>query len=551
NALTYVVTTYFLLVGGIFAFKRSTEGIIPPDPSRVTPAYKLRDGIDYEPLDTPVALGHYFMSIAGASPIIAAVLGMIWGWLPATVYLILAVTFLGTPNEYMHLLISMRNEAKSLGEVVQKKIGQLSGTYLSVILLFVSCLTYAVMMATMAATMASIPTTGLPTLLLIPIAMGFGYLRRVLKMNLAIATVIALAAWGISIWLGIAYPIKLSVQGWGISLGIYVCAASFLPVWLLLAPRDYLNSFILIVGLFLGSLALIVGGPKFVFPTFTSWTSPIRGSLYPAIIATIGCGAINGMHAIISMGTTPKQVKSEKDAYWIVSIGTRGETVIALLSIALVAAFYDYGGYGAEVVKNPGPVFSKSLGAALTYLGFSSGVGATIGGLTLTGFVITTIDSYVRAGRLVLGELTSRSNTIRWMGIPVVGSILVTGTGILLMLYAPFGQLWSGFSLIAIQLTMYGYILVYLTRLEEGKPLDSHFYRWVAVPGIFLVVTTITGLGYFLVRYMSVGQWIPCVIIVILYAITILTLAQVYRRVCTLRASKKPTAETVEHPTAI
>jgi len=534
NALYFTLVTYTLLVVGTIGCKKWVEKIYPPDVNMVTPAISMRDGLDFEPLDLNVALGHYFMTIAGAAPIVAAILGMMWGWLPATIYLVFAVTFLGSPSEFTTLMFSLRNKAASLGTVCRDKIGEATGTYISIILFFVCTLTYAVMGSLLCATLAKIPTAGIPTISIILVSVLFGFLRYKTKLGLTLSTVIALAIWTATIVLGIKYPLVLTENQWSIGVAIYVLIACFTPIQWLLAPRDYLNSFILVVGLALGSVALLVGHPTFNIPAFTSFETA-RGYLYPGIIATIGCGAINGMHAIVSMGTTPKQLKNEKEAYWITAIGTRGETVIGLMSIALIASFYNYDGFLTSVVSNPGPTFSMALGKTFSYIGISEQTGLVIGALTLTGFIITTVDGYARTGRLILGELVKKTPAEKFLGNPYIGSFMVVLIGLYLLYSSPFGELWSGFSLIAIQLTIYAYSLAILRRIEEKKAFDGHFILWVVLPGIFMLVTTIVAMVMFLVKYLNEGAWIPSVIIVALMVLTALTLLQVNNKMKILK----------------
>ncbi len=510
NSLLFLLLTYSGLAGGLFAFKKSVEKLYPPNIALPTPAYSMRDGIDFEPVDINVAMGHYFMSIAGAAPIVAAIQGMMWGWLPATLYLLLAVTFLGAPSEYMQLMFSIRNKAGALGTVCRQKIGMSSGTYINIIMLFVCALTFAVMGNLFTTSLANTPTAAVPTLSLIPIAVLFGFLRNRVKLSSLLATVISLLLWAGTIILGLDVPIVLSATGWAWVITIYVVVACFVPVHWLLAPRDYLNSFILVIGLLVGTVAVFVGRPDFSMPAFTSWETA-RGYLYPGIIATIGCGAINGMHAIISMGTTPKMVKNEKDSYWITAIGTRGETIIGFLSIALIASAYGLEDFLGKAVAAPGPAFTQALGNAYTNLGFSESVGMVFGTLIITGFIITTIDSYARTGRIILKELTQDTKA-KIFANPVVGSFVVTAIGLFLLLSTPFGELWSGFALIAIQLTIYCYSLALLKRIEDKEKFNGHFTAWVIVPGAFMTLTTCIALVMYFVRYMwELRLWASCV----------------------------------------
>lgn len=541
NPLLWLVGGYAVLAASHYLLKPSVERIWKPDPNRRTPAQEKAGTLDFEPLPQPVVAGHYYMSIAGLSPVVSAITGLYWGWLPALLWLLLGVIIMGTPTEYIHMMGSLRNGGSTFGPIVDKVIGGASGISFTVALWFLGTITYAIFMTVMAKTLVSVPMATLPTLALSVIACFYGYLRKVKGWPFWPTTIGALIVWLLFIYLGILYPIKISYEAWIVILVAYCFIAAYIPVWLLLAPRDFLNSSILWVGLAVGTVALIIGMPSFQIPSFVGFNTA-RGLLWPAIFATITCGALNATHCMISAGTASRQVSNEKHVYGIVSLGTKGETVVGLMAIALIATQHDYNSFTSAVIKNVGGAFSEAFGKAMAYIGLPPEVGLTFGALTLTGFVITTMDSYARGARYCLEELGTRIPTLKALrfDVPLVSTLVVIVVGLLLALKTPFMQLWAGFALVSLSVALYPYAVAVINRLQEGLPWDEHFYRWIVIPGAFINVTALAALIYFLIRFVSDGQVVAAVMNV---SILLLYLVSLVQAVARIRAAQRKAQE--------
>jgi carbon starvation protein len=545
NALIWLVGGYGALIVSHLLTKNSIEQLLPPDPNRPTPGALAQDGNrDYSANDSVIVAGQYFMAIAGLSPILSAIIGLYWGWLPAIIWLLIGVTFLGTPTEYVHMMASVREDGATMGEVTRKVIGGSTGVVTTLALWFLGTITYSIFMTTMAQTMETVPMAAIPTIMLTVIAIVFGYLRAYKNISVLWGTIVSLIVWVFFIYLGIKYPIYLSYNTWVVILIIYTFLAAYLPVWMILAPRDFLNSGVLVFGIGLISIALLIGMPKFVFPAFVGWESA-RGWLWPAIMGTITCGAINATHCMMSAGIASRQLSNEKHALGIVSFGTKGETVLCIATIALIASVFGYDEFLAKVVSNAGGAFSEAFAVSTNaYLGIPLSIGTTIGALTLTGFVITTMDAYARGARYSVEELADQFPVLNSLQLkkPIVSTFFVVLVGTLLALYTPFTQLWAGFALVSLTFAIFPYGVMLIKKLEKGQPFDGHFIRWIIVPGAFMWISSAAALVFFVSKFFIAAQPIPATMSVFITILFILGTIQIYNKAKQLKENP-PTAE--------
>jgi carbon starvation protein len=509
NVLTLLASGYAALVAGYAVLGRSIRRVVEPDGQRPTPATKRDDGVDYVPTRPVVLFGHHYMSIAGTSPIIASIVGLIWGWLPAALWMVLGVVLLGGVHDYYALMTSVRNEARSMGDVVRERLGPASGVMASLVLALGGILVYAIFLSVIVDTLVSTPTAAFPTLALIPIAVACGLLLR-RGLPLWAITVIGVALVAICTWVGVVHlPIALGKWAWCAIFVGYTFAAIYSPVWVLLQPRDYLNSSVLAMALVLGLAGLVVGRPSLQMPAFVGFTTE-RGPLWPMLFVTISCGAASGWHSLIASGTTSKQLRDERHAFPIAYGGMQGETVLALLSLAMIAAAYGYDDFREQVYGGSvqvGAAFATALGKAMGHLGIPEAVGATIGALALAALTLTTLDSFARTGRYVVQELGGRTP----LGKPLVASLFVTIGGFLLYATIPFMDLWNGLVLGGLLLLILPFAVLLVRRREQGRKVDGSFLLHVGLPLLFLVPTTLAGLGYLLFKYVGIPLQDPAI----------------------------------------
>lgn len=535
NVIGYFAAGWVTLFAGYKLLKPSVESIIKPD-DRKTAAVLYNDGSDFVPTSRPVLFGHHWMSIAGTSPIIAAIVGLAWGWLPALLWMVLGVCLLGGVHDFFVAMISSRNKGLSMGALLDKKIGRISGKMSSILLGFGGILVVAIFLSIIAGTLAATPTAAVPTVALIGVGVICGILLKK-GQSLVIVSLIGFGLTVVVVMVGLSFPIQMPALFWLWFFAAYTLVAITLPVWVLLQPRDYVNSFVLIVGMILGVTGLFIARPAIQFPAFIGFMDAANRPLWPMLFATISCGAATGWHSLISAGTTSKQLRTEKDGYFIAFFGMQSETIMALLSSALIITAISYADFGS-VVASPGPAFSAGLGVAISHLGFDQVVGATIGALALSALTLTTLDSYARTGRYVVQELGKGTPFEK----PLPSALLIIGSGLLLYFAVPFMALWSGLVLAGLVALMFPLVIIYSERVRSGQPLDGPHIAHVVIPLIFVFATSYAALIFQFVTFVNAANWIAVSMVVFLMVMGVVIGME------TLATLKKPLPQTELDP---
>ncbi|QCI14717.1 carbon starvation protein A [Pseudomonas putida] len=387
NALWIVVAAVaiYLVAYRYYSLFIATK-VMQLDPRRATPAVLNNDGLDYVPTNKHILFGHHFAAIAGAGPLVGPVLAAQMGYLPGTLWLIAGVVLAGAVQDFMVLFLSTRRNGRSLGDMVREEMGRIPGTIALFGCFLIMIIILAVLALIVVKALAESPWGMFTVMATIPIAMFMGiYMRYIRPGRIGEISVIGVVLLLLSIWLGgqiAADPVWgpaftfTGVQITWMLVG-YGFVAAVLPVWLVLAPRDYLSTFLkigTIVGLAIGILII---APELKMPAltqFTDGTGPVwKGTLFPFLFITIACGAVSGFHALISSGTTPKLLDNETNARYIGYGGMLMESFVAIM--AMVAAS----------VIEPGVYFAMNSPAAV--------VGADVASVAQTvsswGFLIT------------------------------------------------------------------------------------------------------------------------------------------------------------------
>lgn len=387
NALWIVVAAValYLVAYRYYSLFIATK-VMQLDPNRATPAVLNNDGLDYVPTNKHILFGHHFAAIAGAGPLVGPVLAAQMGYLPGTLWLIAGVVFAGAVQDFMVLFISTRRNGRSLGEMVREEMGQIPGTIALFGCFLIMIIILAVLALIVVKALAHSPWGMFTVLATLPIAVFMGvYMRYIRPGHIGEISVVGLVLLLAAIWFGgviAADPVwgpRLTFTGEQITWMLigYGFVASVLPVWLLLAPRDYLSTFLKIGTIIALAIGILFIAPELKMPAVTQFvdgTGPVwRGSLFPFLFITIACGAVSGFHALISSGTTPKLLSRETDARYIGYGAMLMESFVAIM--AMVAAS----------VIEPGVYFAMNSPAAIVGADAAS-VAATI---SSWGFAVT------------------------------------------------------------------------------------------------------------------------------------------------------------------
>ena len=383
-----------------------------------TPAHTMEDGVDYVPTNKYVLWGHHFTSVAGAAPIIGPAVAVIWGWLPAFLWVTLGTVFFAGMHDLGALWASQRHKGQSIGTLSGRYIGA-RGRNLFLVVIFLLLLmvntAFAVVISNL---LIATPSAVIPTWGAIVVAVLIGQAIYRLKWNLPLVSLVGVAALYALIVLGDRFPVALpeTVMGipdrgvWIILLFVYAFIASLLPVWVLLQPRDYINGLQLFVGLFILYGSFFIVRPEIVAPTLNDAVPEGTPSIFPLLFVTIACGAVSGFHGIVASGTSAKQLDKETDARFVGYFGAVGEGLLSLGTIVATTAGYKTLADWESVYNewNAGGVnaFVEGGGALMNEgLGIPTSLSATILATMAVLFAATTMDSGVRLQRMVVGEI--------------------------------------------------------------------------------------------------------------------------------------------------
>ena len=501
-SLLWVVVAYFWYGNGIIKKK-----LIDPVDENPTPSHAMNDGVDFYPAPSIVLFGHHFSSIAGAGPIVGPITAVVFfGWGPAAIWLLVAGVFIGAVHDYLSLMISVRHQGVSIPDNAEKYVSK-RAKFLFLVFVWLTIVLVISVFANMA-TVSLIKKAELviPTFALIPLAMLFGVINKNRWLPLWANTIIAIAGLIFLIWLGFKFPItvgteKTAYQIWFTLLMIYGVVASVTPVWILLQPRDYISSWVLIIGITLAFIGIIVVHPDMNAPFIIEETfkDSAQGPLVPFLFIIIACGAVSGFHSIIASGTTSKQLDKEKDAMFVGFGGMLMETIIGIVCVIIAGAALTWGtgdGQLQNIFKSGGPltVYGKGFGRLTSFI-FNSEVGPVIGVTIVNVFIMTTLDTSVRLARFLTNEMigdklpAKLQNKYFYTVVAIIPAFLLGITDSWASVWPLFGaanQLVA--ALVFIILTAYLY--------SKNKPI--RYTLWATV---FMLAMTIFALCWMIWKY--------------------------------------------------
>jgi len=497
--------------------------LLSMDDSNPTPAHTLRDGVDYIPSKVPVVLGHHFASIAGAGPIVGPVIAVAFGWIPAMIWILIGGIFFGAVHDLTSMMASIRHQGKSIGEVIQRYIGE-SGKNLFLVFAFATLiLIIAVFMDIVARTFVNVPSAASASLMFMGLAVVFGQFMKRMMLPFWLLSVIGVAVMYGMIWLGTVYPVELSYNTWVFILLAYCFVAAIAPVDVLLQPRDYLNSFLLYGMMLFGILGIAVANPQIEMTSDISWEVANLGYLFPVLFVTIACGAISGFHSLVASGTTSKQLNCETDARRVGYGGMLIESLLAVVSVGTVVVLTK-GEYSANLLaQGPVTLYSNGLGGFISTLGVNVALAVSFVALTVSAFAVTTLDTCTRLGRFVVQEAmqTQPSNRVTLAfqnrnvatGLVVLLSLGLLTTGQFQELWPIFGsanQLLAALALLA--------VTVWLTKMKINRLITL-------IPMVFMFAVTLSSLAIFAWVRIQSGAYVLAVVAGILFVLAVALIA--------------------------
>lgn len=378
------------------------------DPNRKTPAETLKDGIDYLPTKPAVLLGHHFSSIAGAGPIVGPITAAVFGWVPVTLWILIGSVFFGGVHDYGSLVASIRHKGKSIGQIIETNIGERAKLLFAIFAWVTLLVIIAAFANIVAATFVANPGAGTSSLLFILLAVAFGFVVYRCNVPLWLGTVLGLIGMAAAFYLGHIFPLVLSKDVWLLVMMAYIFVASIAPVWILLQPRDYLNSFLLYLMIIAAFLGICFYQPEMEISAFVGFDLGGGQWLFPVLFVTVACGAISGFHSLVSSGTSSKQLDNEKNARLI---GYGSMLIEGLLAIcAIISVAYVSADKLPALLKAGGPVnaFSQGTATFMTALGLDFNLSKEFVALTISAFALTTLDTATRLGRFIFQEMVTR-----------------------------------------------------------------------------------------------------------------------------------------------
>lgn len=435
NSILLMLIGLAMFAGGYLLYSRFLSNrIYKLDPDYATPSHTMSDGVDFVPTNKYVLWGHHFTSVAGAAPIVGPAIAVIWGWLPAFIWVTLGTVFFAGMHDLGALWASTRNRGQSMGMLSGRYIGPRGRVLFLVVIFLLLLMVNAAFAVVITNLLIGTPSAVIPAWGAIVVALIVGQMIYRWRVNLLLTTVLGVVALYGLIILGDRVPVELPdpILGmspatfWILALFIYAGIASTLPVWILLQPRDYINGVQLFIGLGILYGAVLIGSPSIVAPAFNDSVPEGTPSLVPLLFVTIACGAISGFHGMVSSGTSSKQLDKEPDARFVGYFGAVGEGMLALGAIlATTAGFqtvrdweavytaFGQGGVGAFVTGG-GNLVNQGLGIPVS-------LSATILATMAVLFAATTMDTGVRLQRFVVQEAGDLIN----VRIPKVAATLI------------------------------------------------------------------------------------------------------------------------------
>ncbi len=565
NVLLFLLIPVFAFVLASRFFARYVAKAIGEDPDHPTPAQIINDGRDYVPTKSYIVFAHHFSSIAGAGPILGPTIALLYGFMPAWLWIVFGGIFIGGIHDFTVLFTSMREGGKSMAEVARKTLGNAGFNLFIVFTILMIVLVTSSFLSATAISLTSLwplykigvieGQTFLKTVVVDGVVMGkiggiasmsvivitffspfLGWLIYRKGIKTPVAHTLAIIICVVSVLIGIIRPVTLSPNVWMIIISIYVLFAAGWPVWMVLQPRDFINAHILYIGIVLMIFSILLsgfGGMTISAPYFNLADGVKHlGLLWPMMFITIACGAISGFHSLVAGGTTGKQLSNECDARKVGYNAMLLESVLAVCVLIALSVGLKYVDYKAIVwPTEPGVESNPVLGFALAAghlfnegLRIPIGLATVFGILLVEGFVITTLDTAIRLNRYLFEELWS----IVFKNPPAIFKYYWFNSGLsvlcmwILAYSNAFNTLWPIFGTANQLLAALGLIAV-----SSWLLLKRRKYFFALLPAVFMIVTTMASLVILFFNYLRQSKYLLVAtdILLFLLAIGVIVLA--------------------------
>ena len=511
NGILMMVIAIVVLGGAYLLYGRYLQNKWGIDPNAKTPAYELQDGVDYVPADTNVVFGHQFASIAGAGPINGPIQAAVFGWLPVLLWLLVGGVFFGAVQDFASMYASVKNKGRTIGYIIEEYIGKL-GKKLFLLFCWLFCILVVAAFADVVAgtfngftvpevagqAVEKISANGavaMTSILFIFEAVALGMILKYAKLNKWVNTVIAIAMLVVAVVIGLNFPVYLTRETWHLFIFAYIFIASVVPVWALLQPRDYLNSYLLIFMIVGAVVGIFVSNPSCNLQAFTSFN--VDGQyMFPILFVTIACGAVSGFHSLVSSGTASKQIKNEKNMLPVSFGAMLMESMLGVIALIAVASFAK-GEAAAQGLTTQPQIFAGAIANFLSVIGLPHSLVFTLINLAVSAFALTSLDSVARVGRLsfqefFLDEGVTEENMTPFQKVVTNKYFATIITLVLSFLLAKVGyaEIWPLFGS-ANQLLSVLALVACAVFLKKTK--RQGWMLWV--PMFFMMAVTFTALG--------------------------------------------------------
>ncbi|HIE57956.1 MAG TPA: carbon starvation protein A [Anaerolineales bacterium] len=490
------------------------------DPGRKTPAHTFEDGVDFVPTRKSILFGHHYTSIAGAGPIVGPAIAVIWGWLPALLWVVFGSIFIGGIHDLGALMVSARHDGRSIGDVTRDIVGSTTRILFLLVILFMLLVVLAVFALVIGILFTMYPASVFPIWIEIPLAIWLGHMIYKRNANVTLWSLIALVLMYITIYIGTRLPLHIppilgtELTTWVVVLMIYSYIASTLPVQTLLQPRDYINSHELFFGLGVMFVGLLIAHPTIVAPAINLRPEGAP-SMLPFLFVIVACGAISGFHSLVSSGTTVKQMDRESDAKLIGYGSMLAEgTLSVIVILASTAGFASLEKWNAHYINWTAAqglgakigAFVEGGASFLSALGIGHSLGAALIAVVVISFAATTLDTATRIQRYVIVEL-ARASGIPWLRRRHPATLVAVGTALLLALAKGGGKggmiLWPLFGTTNQLLAGLALLVISLYLVKQGKP-----GIFALLPMLFVLGMTGWAMVINLRNFVSEGTWL-------------------------------------------